>query len=211
MKIDALRAPFRRLYPSLSPGIIFVLVCAAHSTIAQAAPITGGITFGGSTSLSQSGPTSTLASSSQAVQSVSQTFLPVPLGTLATFSSLTFVSGVASPTIPLWSFTSSASTYSFNLLTTSSFSQTASTINASGTGVMQINGPGALNPTAYNWTIIANQVSNPVTDGPSPNLYNITAIFGPLAVPEGGVSNMVLLLGAVGVLLGVKSKLPRVS
>jgi hypothetical protein len=167
---------------------------------AQAIPITGDISMGGGVTLDDGH----LGRANKAVR-----FSGVTVGGGSTGSfdgtggnSVTWKSfgwdPATTPVTPLWSFTAGALTYSFALSTVSVFSQSATLLSLTGTGILSITGAGSLyDATPGSWSFSINDSDgNENTNKKFTFSNNQTAA----AVPDGGMTIMLLgmALGGLG-------------
>jgi hypothetical protein len=132
---------------------------------ADAAPITGGISLaGGFTPIDSSSAPTTLAAATGIDFGMS--FATGASGTLTSFGSVSTVAGtltmtdfqfvsVPPPVSPLFTAFDGVATLNFDLNTVTIISQTSSTLQLSGTGVLSLPG---FDPTPGNWVLTANSL-----------------------------------------------------
>ena len=180
----------------LSVTVAVALIGVA--TTVQAIPITGAVTFAGGALLNTaSAGTATMVTGwNGGVGGPANPFTISSSGNLAT-AALTPVAFTAPMLfnnpgqLSLWSYVSSISgtTFTFNLIASSIFSQGAGTVSVVGTGTIVASGAGSagLSATPGTWTFTT---SDPGT-GTGPT-FSFQAATG--AIPDGGTT--VLLLGA---------------
>ena len=173
---------------------VAVLACATFSPQAQAALITGGISFGGSYK-TDTGNINTANAFKKFpfvfVVSCSGDYSTVPVFTSVTQKPFSF-DPFTSPISPLWTFMFMGDTYSFDLLTLSIDQQGNDTLNLSGTGDLNITG---FDTTTGTWVFTANQAGG---------TFSFSSSNG--AVPDGG-SALILFGLALGGLEALRRKL----
>jgi VPDSG-CTERM motif len=143
--------------------IIGLVSCGLFSQQAQAGPIVGGISLGGSYATNTGNvntATSFTSFPSVVVFSVSGSYAGVPTGLsspVVTMTPFTF-NPFSAPVIPLWTFMFSGSTYSFDLTVLSSRLQPGdNTLTLKGTGLLHITN---FTDTPGTWTFTANQAGD---------------------------------------------------
>ena len=184
----------------MKTGMMKLLAGAAISTwviAAQAIPITGSISFGGTAVLgNESGDPVTLANATKftSISAVVQfgasgSFSGVSYPTPATWSPFTFVPPTSS-IVPLWTLTSGGMVFSFDSTSmTTAYDAAAGTLDIAGTGVAHIvdtsSNPVIYDDTAGTWTMT-------VTSRGTLFTFNDTTIIPPtippIAVPDGGMT-----------------------
>jgi hypothetical protein len=165
-------------------AVVF-LACATFSPQAQAALITGGISFAGSYKTDTGNLNTANAFTkfkSVFVVSCSGDYLSVPLFTSVTQKPFSFDPFI--PNNPLWTFMSGGNTYSFDLLTLSIDQQGGNTLLLSGTGDLNMTG---FDPTTGTWVFTANQGGG---------TFSFSSSDG--AVPDGGSALILFGLGLGG-------------
>ena len=138
----------RRKFPGLCAGALALALVLGASPGVEAAPITGGVSFGGAflptggTGLADATGVdiiSDIAVVSCAISSTCQgTYAPVTGLVGATYKDFSF-DPLAAPS-PLWTFTHLGVTYSFELLTVSVVDQSSSVLGLVGTGILKATG-----------------------------------------------------------------------
>ena len=113
----------------------------------QAAPITGAVEFfGGASASGPSGPPDTIHFTDPwHTLAATGTYAVVLTGTPTTFSDFSFIGDGAAatllgPDVPIWTFTSGGSTYSFDLLALTNGHVEAGSMAFTGTGIAHITG-----------------------------------------------------------------------
>jgi hypothetical protein len=178
----------------LSQTILTVLATGAiifglFTQAVEAVPITGDIDFYGSVTLD----TTSLATAMKVVSwsetrvgSTSGSYTAIPLDNPATFLP-NYIFNPASPQTPLWTTSFGGVTFSFNLLTSTIVSQSATFLNVRGTGT--VTGTG-FDPTFGLWSFTLRS-----PDGGT----NQTFRFGSAALPDGGSALAFLGMALVAV------------
>jgi hypothetical protein len=167
---------------------VVAVVAASLSVAAQANPITGTINFDGSAT--SDNPNFLLAteftsfSSVTVVSGASGTYGGVAGGTAVSMPNALFFSPVTVPVSPLWTFTIGATTYDFNLTSMTVSYESATQIDLSGSGTLQVTG---YTDTPGQWELSANNVGGAAE-------FGFTSSNVASGVPDGGTT--VLLLGA---------------
>ena len=165
--------------------VIGVVSCGLFSQQAQAVPITGGISLAGNY-VTNTGNLNTATAFNSfptvLVMSVSGSYAGVPTGTSSpsvTMSGFSF-NPFSSSVIPLWTFMSGGSTYSFDLTVLSSRLQPGdNSLTLKGTGTLHITG---FTDTTGTWLFTANQASDTFSfsssNGAVPDSGSAVALLG---------------------------------
>jgi hypothetical protein len=165
--------------------IIGLVGSGLFSQQAQAVPITGGISLAGTYTTNTTNlntATAFTSFSSVLVMSVSGSYSSVPTGVSSpsvTMSPFTF-NPFSSSVVPLWTFMSAGSTYSFDLTTRTSFLQPGdNTLTLQGTGTLHIT---SFTDTPGTWIFTANQFSDTFSfsssNGAVPDSGSAVALLG---------------------------------
>jgi len=179
-----------RLFAAVVAGVTMVF----SSTLAQAQPITGSISFTGgadvngslATATAYTGFFDTVSIPTPVVLGGSQTgsFASVPTGTQVTFYPFSFLPFAAPQT--LWSFTAGGDTYSFTATSLLNVTPLPSYLNLQGTGVISITG---LANTTATWSYTDTGMGT----GPG---FNFGASI--TATPEPSTASLMAVLALVG-------------
>jgi hypothetical protein len=168
-----------------------VMSCGLLSHQASAVPITGDIDFNGSASFD----TTSLATATRVVSwagtrvgSTTGSFSVIPFDNPATFTP-NYVFNPSSPQAPLWTTSFGGVTFTFNLLTSTIVTQTATFLNVRGTGT--VTGTG-FDPTFGLWSFTSSKA-----DGGNSSSFTFAA--NTSAIPEGGSAIALLGVALVGV------------
>lgn len=179
------------------------LLAFVLATQAVATPITGSISFNGTpnfNALPIGGATGIISYDSAAVAVDQQTgiYTSVPNMTPVVFSPFVF-SPATQAVVPLWSFSSLGSTYSFSTTSMVAVYNSALKIwNFGGNGILRATG---YDDTVGEWNFSAGQIGQ--------SFYFGSAAAATSSVPEGGMT--VLMLGLGLGLVGLKSFSRRVA
>lgn len=204
-----MKATFSKtLLTLLTVGLIS---CALFSPQAQAVPVTGSITFGGTVELdSPSAATATAVTAwhfagttgSPYVSSTSGSFALIPTTTSATiFAPWSF--NTNSTINSFWSVTSGGQTFTFDLMISAITSQGT---NAQGQGFVTVSGTGVVHGTGFDDTFGSWSFT---TQGPSANgVFSFSASSASRDVPDGGATVALLGLALAGV-EGLRWRLKR--
>jgi len=186
---------------------ILMVTAAISLTLAQnvsAIQISGKVDMVGSLDLNTSSTAAATAVTSFGPAQVIPTPNGAFLGTAG--SSVTFQpfswNPQSTPVVPLWSFTSGAWTYTFDLYNISYVSQDSAFINLAGQGILNITGSGSpFDATPGSWTFT-------ITSAGSDPEFNFGFVSSTAAVPDGGMTVALLGLALVGV-EGLRRKLVK--
>lgn len=191
----------------LSCAFSAALACVA---IANADPITGNIGFDGTATVNgganvQLSAVTTISSITATVDDGTQggSYSSVPGGTLSpvvTFGTpITGIPSTPSLSGPLWSFTSGAWTYSFDVSTISVTLQNANFLDLQGSGIAYITGAGSpYTATVGDWTLDLTSAN-----GNRAVSFSFGANTAIPAVPDSGMTALLIGLGMGGIGLGM--------
>jgi len=148
----------RRKFPGLCACALALALVLAASPGAEAAPITGAVSFGGAftptggTGLADATGVDVIGDIAFVTCAISATctgtFAPVTGAATATYHDFTF-DPLGGSTTPLWSFTHLGVAYSFDLLTVSVLDQSSTVLGLAGTGILHVTG---FDDTAGKWS-----------------------------------------------------------
>jgi len=181
---------------TLAAGIIS---CGLFAQQASAQSITGDIDFSGNVSFN-TGDLATATSVTQFrdvggmagflnVSGTSGSFTAIPLSTDAAFTT-PYVFSPSTPYNPLWTVTSGGTTFSFQLLSSTIQSQSATFLNVTGAGILTGTG---FAPTPGMWSFTSTTSAGGRTD----NKFGFAA--NTSAVPDGGSALALLGISLVGI------------
>ena len=198
--IPASKDPSRysRLRNTLLAAAVFASYLAS-SSVTNAVPIVGGITFNGSVTFNAPPPGASAVTAwiSPVVFADTGTFSVIPPGTPGAFSA-PYTFNPSTVVSPLWTVSSGGVTFTFNLLNTTSLFETAGNVLTSGTGFLTGTG---FDPTPATWVFTAFAFGDRGVNTPGSSGFTF---FGTVTsgIPEGGASSCLLLgLGCGGSLL----------
>ena len=177
-----------KLIKTLMAGLAAMVIAGGFALSAQATPITGILNIAGTANFNTN--TLTTASSATFTDVIvlggnSGTFASFAVGTPVVMASYTF--DPSTITNGLWS----VNGFTFNLLTSTVVSRSATFLSVSGTGI--ITGPPGFDPTAGTWAFTSQNSS-----GRPHDTFSFSANTEGGAVPDGGMTLALLGAGLMG-------------
>lgn len=168
------------------------VMALALATMVKAMPINGAISFSDNYTINTSSLATATAITSitgVTVSGATGDYSGIASGTTVDFSTVTgvhpFTVNPSTPYAGLWTITAGATTYSFDVNSTSIISQTSTTLSLEGMGTAYISG-GTYDPTGGTWNLTLNK---------NGGLLNFS---GGAAVPDSGATALLLGLGLLG-------------